>query len=1112
MKNSLLTGIFILYTITVSVQAAIRYVPSQYSTIQSAIDACNNGDTIIISDGIYVGAGNRDIDFKGKAITLRSQNGPENCIIDCQGTVSEPHRGFKFHSGENLSSVLNGLSITGGYGPPESFGSVPSSKGGAIYCLSYSSPKIINCNIYNNRVGGTIYSDGAAVSCFRSDPIIENCYISNNIANGTSGSDGGGIYCYISSPTIVNCTITNNTVNKRYGGGISITYHSNPHITNCIIKNNYAYYGGGLITGSWSAPIIQNCFIVQNSAHRGGAIYAGFNSCAATIKNCTITNNMAEYAGGIYFNPYLGSLTLQNCIIWNNDSQEILSTDDSVLVVKYSDISGSWPGIGNINADPMFRNPALGDYHLTGNSPCINTGDFTGDYTGQIDIDGEPRVLNGRVDIGADEYSGGSLPPEPPPPPQTAKVAYHSYTKYSIDSDDPWDSRLYLLDLTTQNGDWVSDNWGTVDNPMNPHFSKDGNQIVFMAVPKGQHSYYSLEIYVWTIGDEEPDRLTYNNDADEDPKFCPDGRIVFKRAGRIYIMNSDGTGARRLTDNSFEESMPFQTKDGTNRILYSAHACPNSSIRIVSEDDKNDKLVVDMPKCQEYYPIAWYDDTFLYTRWEVEWKGTNCKSEPTPSDQIYYCDISDKNPLPLSLINDDDKDDGKDNSDPYPMNRDYILFTSTRDYHKEGYNIYIGNVHTGDAWPIDLYGGENTDKWELGATCWPENISSEILIKLESHADLHVYDPEGRHTGFDYITNTVEESIPGSDFKILDEDGNEVPYDGHTPGEGLRQAISLPELEAGTYKIEIVGTSDGPFRITVSGVQDGYTMTSQSYEGNIDKGVRLSTNIEMVSVLEALTLIWEGQFALQLEPVVDFEPDTLNLGSRGRFVTAFIELPKGFDVGDIDVASLMINGSVRALSKPSEVGDYDEDWVPDLMSKFDYQQIVQVLEPGTQMVVLTGVLKDETPLAGFDFVRVIGSVRVEATEMEKFNSYITEYQQPTTDDSINIGGEDAFDVKECVGFMLYDFSEIINEIDPESFISVESAFELKCTINEVFTMLDEGMYLESLILLEGDILERMDGCANIGLPDEDDCITSIEGQALLYPLVIEITELLESML
>ena len=88
---------------------------ADFDTIQAVIDDANDGDTVLVAAGTYTGDGNRDIDFAGKAITVKSENGPQTCIIDCQGSEDDPHRGFYFHSGEEANSVIEGFTITGGY-------------------------------------------------------------------------------------------------------------------------------------------------------------------------------------------------------------------------------------------------------------------------------------------------------------------------------------------------------------------------------------------------------------------------------------------------------------------------------------------------------------------------------------------------------------------------------------------------------------------------------------------------------------------------------------------------------------------------------------------------------------------------------------------------------------------------------------------------------------------------------------------------------------------------------------------------------------------------------------------------------------------------------------
>jgi len=111
---------------------------------------------------------------------------------------------------------------------------------------------------------------------------------------------------------------------------------------------------------------------------------------------------------------------------------------------------------------------------------------------------------------------------------------------------------------------------------------------------------------------------------------------------------------------------------------------------------------------------------------------------------------------------------------------------------------------------------------------------------------------------------------------------------------------------------------------------------------------------------------------LIVEATVDFDPDTLNLKSKGKVVTVYIELPEGYDVEETDISTVMLNGIVPALAHPTDVGDYDSDGVPNLMVKFDRSHVQNVLEPGNEVeVTVSGQLTDGTTFEGTDTIRVI---------------------------------------------------------------------------------------------------------------------------------------------
>ena len=227
------TAVIIILCLCLSVRlgygATIR-VPFDQPTIQAGIDAAVNGDIVVVSDGTYTGVGNVNLDFLGKAITVKSENGAVATIIDCQNTANT--RGFIFQTGETTASILDGFTIQNG----STQGTSESDGGGAIHC-SLSSPTILNCILTHNTVeglGGGLYCKGSPA------PVITNCLITNNTAN-----TGGGILANNSAPTITNCTITGNTA--AAGGGIFLLANSPVTIVNTILWGDTATFAGNEI-------------------------------------------------------------------------------------------------------------------------------------------------------------------------------------------------------------------------------------------------------------------------------------------------------------------------------------------------------------------------------------------------------------------------------------------------------------------------------------------------------------------------------------------------------------------------------------------------------------------------------------------------------------------------------------------------------------------------------------------------------------------------------------------------------------------------------------------------------------------------------------------------
>jgi predicted outer membrane repeat protein len=383
--------------VSLSSPTATLSVPGTYSTIQAAINAARNGDIIEVGPGTYSNSGNQDIEFHGKAVTLRSSAGPLRTIIN----VGAGHRGFLFRGGEGADTVLSGFTIQNAQ--------VSSGRGAGIYC-EFSSPTITNCIIQNCTavVGGGIGGWGAA-------PTITDCTIT-----GCSASYGGAIGLIQQSNAIVTrCEIKGNSASVQ-GGGIycsdSLALVGGCRITGNSVPTNMPG-GGAYCAGASTDATFKNCVIAANSAGIGGGLYtestAGLQRCAVTITNCTVANNQVPYpqVSGVY--SAYSDIFVTNSILWGNGFNPLsISFPLRMNPVTYSDVEGGYyEGEGNFSQDPLFVNVWAGDYHLQStygqfdaqrgwvsgslNSPCIDAGDRG------VSVASEPFANGGRVNLGA---------------------------------------------------------------------------------------------------------------------------------------------------------------------------------------------------------------------------------------------------------------------------------------------------------------------------------------------------------------------------------------------------------------------------------------------------------------------------------------------------------------------------------------------------------------------------------------------------------------------------------------------------------------------------------------------------------------------------------------
>lgn len=238
-------------------------------TIQAAINASSDGDTIFVLAGTYVEA----IDLQGKAIHIVGVSGPGSTIIDGNGAAHT----VTCDSGEGSDTILEGLRIVGGNAGTNGYG------GGLL--ITFSSPTFIDCQVMNNTAGEA----GGGVAISLGSPSFDAC-----IFAGNSAGTGGGVHIASGSPTFANCDMYLNSASTQ--GGALRVHGGSPTFAGCSFNFNLAQHGGGVAVQS-GTPTFQDCVISSNSASTsGGGVYIG--SDTTTMDEVAITSNLANTSGG----------------------------------------------------------------------------------------------------------------------------------------------------------------------------------------------------------------------------------------------------------------------------------------------------------------------------------------------------------------------------------------------------------------------------------------------------------------------------------------------------------------------------------------------------------------------------------------------------------------------------------------------------------------------------------------------------------------------------------------------------------------------------------------------------------------------------------------------
>ena len=440
MRIRALTAFPVLLLLLAPALGADLLVPSEYDTIQAAIDAAEDGDVIHLDPDLYF----ENIDLLGKTIEILGSDDPIDTVIDGSFATAGSASGsvIRFSGGEGPGTRIYGVTLRAGSGSEFITGSGETLLGGGGVWIQDATATIENCVIEDN--------DEAGIQGRDSDLTIESCIVRGNMDRGGIGlfgdssltlcnseirdNDaallGSGVHTQSGvSLTIDGCRFEGNSGGITTGGAIS--FWGAAVITNSEFVDNSGVFIGGGVSAYIGPAEFSDCTFEENVAGHGGAVYLGteegidntFERCifvgnsAATgaavrpdgpggviLRRCTFVDNSDTSEGAAVYiandpTPQAAIVELDSCVVWGQGSNALEPGTEGTISVEYSLIEGGHAGVGNLDEDPLFVDAAAGDYSLASDSPCIDAGN----PANSVDPDGT------TADIGAIYYRQSAI-------------------------------------------------------------------------------------------------------------------------------------------------------------------------------------------------------------------------------------------------------------------------------------------------------------------------------------------------------------------------------------------------------------------------------------------------------------------------------------------------------------------------------------------------------------------------------------------------------------------------------------------------------------------------------------------------------------------------------